>query len=238
MDAPYGREGGLFRTLRRGAAREWDAYCWHPFVQGLADGSLPLPAFRRYLVQDYLFLVQFARAQALAVVKAESLDAMRTKSAVVQAILGETTLHIAYCAEWGLDETAILAEPEAPETVGYTRWVIDQGFRGDILDLEVALAPCTIGYGEVAARIEAHPSRRRDGNPYESWIDQYSGADYQAVARGAADRLDALGETHGGAARLPSLTRLFAEAARLEANFWQMGVNAARNARHGAGVAP
>ena len=210
---PYGREGGLFRALRLAAAREWDAYCWHPFVQGLAEGTLPLAAFRRYLVQDYLFLVQFARAQALAVVKAESLEAMRTKGAVVQAILDETKLHLVYCREWGLDEAAVLAEAEAPETVGYTRWVMDQGLRGDILDLEVALAPCTIGYGEVAMRIEAHPGRVRDGNPYENWIVQYAGADYQAVARGAA-------------ARLASLSRLFAEASRLESDFWQMGLNA------------
>ena len=225
-DAPYGREGGLFRALRQGAAREWDAYCWHPFVQGLADGSLPLAAFRRYLIQDYLFLVQFARAQALAIVKAESLEAMREKGRVVQAILDETKLHLVYCAEWGLDEAAVLAEPEAPETVGYTRWVMDQGFRGDILDLEVALAPCTIGYGEVAARIEAHPSRLRDANPYESWIAQYAGPDYQSVARGAANRLDRLGETHGGTARLASLTRVFAEASRLESDFWQIGLDA------------
>ncbi|MDT8266727.1 TenA family protein, partial [Roseomonas sp. DSM 102946] len=128
-----------------------------------------------YLVQDYLFLVQFARAQALAVVKAESLAAMREKSAAVDAILGETQLHLEYCAGWDLSEDDILARPEAAETVAYTRWVLDRGFAGDILDLEVALAPCTVGYGEIALRIEAHPARRRGGNPYESWIAMYAG---------------------------------------------------------------
>ncbi|MDT8264709.1 thiaminase II, partial [Roseomonas sp. DSM 102946] len=49
---PYGAPGGLFRRLRQGAAPEWEAYCWHPFVRGLAEGTLPLPAFRHYLVQD------------------------------------------------------------------------------------------------------------------------------------------------------------------------------------------
>lgn len=230
MTQPYGTPGGLFRALRDAAAAEWEAYCWHPFVRGLADGSLPLPAFRRYLVQDYLFLIQFARAEALAVVKAESLPAMREKAGVVQAILNETRLHLDYCRDWGLDEAAILAGPEAPETVCYTRWVMDVGHTGDILDLEVALAPCTIGYGEIANRIEAHPSRRRDGNPYESWIAMYAGEEYQSVARAAAARLDALGGTHGGAARLAALTRIFATGARLEADFWRMGLNAARNA--------
>jgi thiaminase/transcriptional activator TenA len=223
---PYGREGGLFRRLKQACAADWQAYAWHPFVRGIADGSLPLTGFKRFLVQDYLFLVQFTRAYALAAYKAESLDAFRDKAAAIQALLHEMTLHVGFCAEWGISERAILAEPEAAETVAYTRWVLDRGIAGDILDLEVALAPCTVGYGEIALAIEASPTRSRDDNPYESWIAMYAGAEYQALARGAAARLDALGESHGGAARFASLSADFTKAARLEADFWAMGLRA------------
>ncbi|PWS37794.1 thiaminase II [Falsiroseomonas bella] len=221
---PYGSATGLYRRLKQANAADWRAYTWHPFVQGLADGSLPLPAFKRYLVQDYLFLVQFVRAFALAAYKAESLAAFREKAGAIQALLHEMTLHVGYCAEWGIAEDAILAEPEAAETVAYTRWVLDRGIAGDILDLEVALAPCTAGYGEIALAIEASPTRRHEGNPYESWIAMYAGDEYQALARGAAARLDTLGESHGGAARFAALSADFAKAARLEADFWQMGL--------------
>jgi len=224
---PYGSPDGLYARLRATRAADWRAYTHHPFVQGLADGTLPLPAFRRYLVQDYLFLIQFARAFALAAYKAESLAAFRDKTAATGALLHEMTMHVAYCAEWGIPEAAVLAEPEAPETVAYTRWVLDRGIAGDILDLEVALAPCTIGYGEIALAIESSPTRRRDSNPYESWIAMYAGADYQALARAAAARLDALGETHGGESRFAALAADFGKAARLEADFWQMGLRAA-----------
>jgi thiaminase/transcriptional activator TenA len=223
---PYGAEHGLYRRLRDACAADWRAYTWHPFVQGIADGTLPLTAFKRYLVQDYLFLVQFVRAFALAAYKAESLDAFREKAGAIQALLHEMTLHVGYCAEWGIAEAAIQAEPEAPETVAYTRWVLDRGIAGDILDLEVALAPCTIGYGEIALAIEASPTRSRDDNPYESWIAMYAGEEYQALARGAAARLDALGESHGGAARFAALAADFGKAARLESDFWAMGLRA------------
>ncbi|MXP63961.1 thiaminase II [Roseomonas sp. M0104] len=225
---PYGSPDGLFHRLRHAAEERWDAYCWHPFVQGLADGTLPLAAFRRYLVQDWLFLIHFARAKALAAFKAESLDALRGKANALNALLAEMNMHLAYCAEWGMSEADVLATTEAPETVAYTRWVLDRGMAGDILDLEVALAPCTVGYGEVARRIAEHPRRRREGNPYESWIAAYSSPEYQALARGAAERLDALGVSHGGEARFRTLAATFAEAARLEAAFWQMGLDAAR----------
>ena len=90
----FGEEGGLFRRLRGACAAEWEAYTWHPFVRGLSDGTLPLAAFRRYLVQDYLFLLHFARAEALAVVKAESVEAMREKAATVGVILDELSAKI------------------------------------------------------------------------------------------------------------------------------------------------
>ncbi|MGK7865907.1 TenA family protein [Falsiroseomonas sp. E2-1-a20] len=226
-ETDFGAEGGLFRRLRAEAAADWQAYTWHDFVRRLSDGTLPLAAFRNFLIQDYLFLIHFARAQALAVFKAESLPAMRQKSGSIAAILEETALHLGYCAEWGIAEDTVRATPESAETVSYTRYVIDRGLAGDILDLEVALAPCTVGYGEVALRILADPNRRVQGNPYQSWIEAYAAPAYQALARGAAARIDALGESHGGHARFPILAATFGEAARLEQRFWQQGLDAA-----------
>ncbi len=224
---PFGAEGGLYRRMREACAAEWEAYTWHPFVHGLSDGTLPLAAFRRYLIQDYLFLIHFARAKALAVFKAESIAAMREKTEAIRAILAETTMHLRYCEGWGIPEAEVLATPESAETVSYTRYVIDRGLAGDILDLEVALAPCTVGYAEVARRIMADPRRRQDGNPYQSWIDTYAADSYQDMAHGAARRIDALGVSHGGDARFRTISATFAEAARLEARFWQQGLDAA-----------
>jgi thiaminase/transcriptional activator TenA len=224
---PFGAEGGLYRRLTGACATDWQAYTWHPFVRGLSDGTLPLAAFRRYLIQDYLFLIHFARAKALAVFKAESIEAMRDKADAIRAILAETTMHLRYCEGWGIPEAEVRATAESAETVSYTRYVIDRGLAGDILDLEVALAPCTVGYAEVALRILADPGRRQVDNPYQSWIDTYADPGYQAMAAASAARIDALGVSHGGEARFASLSTTFSEAARLEARFWQQGLDAA-----------
>ena len=52
----------FFERLKAEAPGEWRAYTEHPFTNGMADGSLPEAAFRHYLMQDYLFLIEFARA--------------------------------------------------------------------------------------------------------------------------------------------------------------------------------
>jgi thiaminase (transcriptional activator TenA) len=223
---------GLFPRLVVAAGDAWPAYTRHEFVLRLAQGNLPEAAFRRYLVQDFLFLLQFARAWGLAVYKSETLAEMRRAHAVVDATLDvEIGLHIDYCRGWGLSEAAMAAEPEALETIAYTRFVLDRGLAGDRLDLEVTLAPCIVGYAEIARERMADAATRLDGNPYREWLGMYAGDEYQRLARGAAAALDELFARRGGGSRFPALAASFTAATRLEADFWQMGVAAAAATR-------
>ncbi|MDF1733385.1 MAG: thiaminase II [Minwuia sp.] len=217
----------LFERLKADTAADWQAYTHHPFVAGMADGSLPQAAFRHYLVQDYLFLIQFARAYALAVYKSGSLADMRAAAETMNGILNtEMQLHIGYCAGYGIAEHEMEQAAEAPECTAYTRFVLEAGMAGDILDLHVALSPCVIGYGEIGARLAADPATKRADNPYLSWIEMYSGDDYAGVMTGAAAHLDRLGRERLTGARYPKLAQLFATATRLEADFWSMGLRA------------
>jgi thiaminase (transcriptional activator TenA) len=221
--------GELFRRLVGAAGEAWPAYTRHEFVLALARGDLPEAAFRRYLVQDYLFLLHFARAWGLAVYKSDTLAEMRRAQSLVAATLDiEIGLHVEYCRGWGLSEAEMAAEREAPQTVAYTRFVLDRGLAGDRLDLEVALAPCMIGYAEIAAERMVDPTTRGDGNRYREWLDMYAGEEYQGLARDCAAALDEQFARRGGEGRLPSLAASFTAATLLEADFWQMGLDAAR----------
>jgi thiaminase/transcriptional activator TenA len=224
MSGPFGR-------LRDGAGALWTGFTSHRFVQGLGDGTLPAPAFRRYLTQDYLFLIQFARAYALAGYKASRPADLRAASDGFAAILGELPLHVSYCADWGLDEARMAAEPEALETVAYTRFVLDCGAAGDLLDLYAALAPCVLGYAEIGPALAAGQGvGDPQGNPYASWIATYAGPDYQAAAAVTRGTLDRLWAERGGDARAAALQATFDTAVRLETAFWDMGWRAAGQA--------
>ena len=89
----------FLERLKAEASAEWRAYTEHPFTNGMADGSLAEAAFRHYLVQDYLFLIEFARAYALSVHKSPKLADMREAAAGLSAILDvEMDLHVKLCA--------------------------------------------------------------------------------------------------------------------------------------------
>ena len=215
----------LFGQLRQGAGSGWMRYVEHPFVRGLGDGTLPDAAFRCYLTQDYLFLIHFVRAYALAGYKSTHLDDLHAASAGMAALLAEMQLHVAYCREWGLDESAMAEQPEAVETIAYTRFALERGTAGDLLDLHVALAPCVLGYAEIGTALAAQQS---PGNRYSAWIASYAGAEYQQAARGAEAALERIGGRLGAESRLPDLQAAFNTAVRLETAFWDMGLRAAQ----------
>jgi thiaminase/transcriptional activator TenA len=222
-------EPALFPRLVRASEANWRAYVGHEFVLQLAAGVLPEPCFRRYLIQDYLFLIHFARAWGLAIYKSDTLSEMRRAQRLVAATLDvEIGLHIDYCRGWGLSEGEMAAAPEAPETIAYTRFVLDRGVAGDRLDLETALAPCIVGYGVIALERMADPATRLDQNRYREWLQMYAGAEYQTLAREAEAALDDQFIRRGGDGRFASLAANFSLAARLEAGFWQMGLEVPR----------
>src|SRR5262244_1293724 len=215
---------GFFERLKTAASAEWRVYTEHPFTNGMADGLLVEAAFRHYLVQDYLFLIEFARAYALAVYKAPKLADMREAAAGLSAVLDvEMNLHVKLCAGWGLSPSDLEQTPPAVEMLAYTRYVLDAGMRGDLLALKVALAPCVIGYAEIATRLTSHPNANAPSNPYRVWIAEYAGAPYQEVATKAWAHLDRLADLYATPARKTELTTIFREATRLEAEFWEMG---------------
>ena len=124
----------FFDRLKARAFGEWRAYTEHPFTNGMADGSLAETAFRHFLVQDYLFLIEFARAYAVAVYKSPKLADMREAAAGLSAILDvEMDLHVKLCAGWGLARGDLEKAPPAAEILAYTRYVLDTGMRGDLL---------------------------------------------------------------------------------------------------------
>lgn len=230
LNDPMGRlfpPGGLLERLRAANADTWRAYIHHDFVRGLGSGLLPQACFRHYLVQDYLFLIHFARAYALAAFKAERLEdirnALRTAAAICETEMG---LHVKYCAGWGISEADMQKAAEAPATIAYTRYVLERGLAGDLLDLHVALAPCVIGYAEIGLTLSRGPRSGGDANPYRDWIAMYAGEEYQSVAAEAAAFIEALATRNGAEARIDTLIRTFGEATRAEAAFWQQGMDA------------
>ncbi|KAJ2240388.1 trifunctional hydroxymethylpyrimidine kinase/phosphomethylpyrimidine kinase/thiaminase, partial [Coemansia sp. RSA 454] len=171
--------------------------------------------------QDYAYLKHYARATALAAFKSDSLGEVSVLVDAMQACVRESKLHVEMCAKWGVSRAEMEQEQESWSSVAYTRYIIDRGMAGDVLELLVAMYPCLLGYGE-AARIAADDSKTlRQGNPFWPWISAYAGDDFQAaVAQGRQVIEDLVSRDILGPQRLKRLVTTFCETTTLEIKFW------------------
>ncbi|KAF5023048.1 hypothetical protein F66182_4893 [Fusarium sp. NRRL 66182] len=90
----------------------WKEFVYHPFVMAMGDGTLPLESFKGYIIQDYLYLIHFSRANALAAYKAQNIEDISRATEIVQHIMHELKLHTTYCESFGMTIDEIRATPE------------------------------------------------------------------------------------------------------------------------------
>ena len=110
--------------LHEAAAPIWAQCLNHPFVTGIGDGTLPREKFQYFMLQDYLYLFDYARVFALGVFKARDRGLMQTFAHNVENILnGEMSIHRAYMARLGITDVRIdyhcPTEEDPANTAGY-----------------------------------------------------------------------------------------------------------------------
>ena len=190
----------------------------HPMVAGNGDGTLDPEPFRRWVKQDYVYLVEYNRVFALGAAKAPDVGRMGTFAELLHETLHtEMDLHRSYAAEFGIPETELEATEPSPTTRGYTDFLVRVAALGSFGDLVAALLPCMWGFNETAERLAA------DGLPdeerYAQWIETYTGEEFAELADWCRALLDDV------AADAPERTRdryreLFHTSARYEYRFW------------------
>jgi thiaminase/transcriptional activator TenA len=83
----------------------------HPFVRGIATGTLPVSRFAYYVGQDTFFLQAFARAYCVAAAKAPDPEGFEVFHTLAGGAVEELKLHQGYAAEWGADLSAVAPAP-------------------------------------------------------------------------------------------------------------------------------
>jgi len=209
--------GGFTGELWASAEGIYAGITEHPFLLGLADGTLPEERFRYYVVQDALYLREYARALALAGVRAGDDGALAMFCAHATGALDvERSLHEGFLAELGVSgEEARTAEP-SPTTLAYTSFLIKAVALGDYAEALGAVLPCYWIYERVGKRLLAA------GSPdprYARWIDTYGGEEFGTVVRAVLDLTDRVcaGLDPAGKARARSA---FVATSRYEWMFW------------------
>jgi thiaminase/transcriptional activator TenA len=198
----------------------WDAQLEHPFVKGIASGNLPEGVFERWVIQDYRYLVEFARVFAYGAAKADRLQSMSWYAAVLNLTLNtEMALHREYAGRFGLSSEDLEAEPMWPTTRAYTDFLVRAAADGDLADLVAALLPCAWGYVYIGQNLAkaGFPEDQR----YVDWIRQYSSREFEEAVEWLKGEMNRLAAGVSPEKR-ERLTELFVISSRYEWQFWEM----------------
>ena len=148
----------------------------HPFVQGIADGTLPKRTFAYYVGQDAFFLEAFARAYSIAAAKAPTWQSFNVFHDLAAGVLAELKLHQGYAQSWNVDLAQV---NPGTATRQYTDFLLATAWSQSIGVTAVAMSPCMRLYAYLGQQLA------QDGIPdhiYKDWIATYSSDEFEPLA--------------------------------------------------------
>lgn len=196
----------------------WAAQKAHPFVTELAAGTLDEAAFRCWVEQDYLYLLDYARVFALAGARARDETTMTHLVGVAHTVLDqEMDLHRGFAREYGLSPADLEAVEKTPTCVAYTNYLLRVAYQGSLAECAAAIYPCGQGYLDIA---EHMADLAEEDHRYTPFIEKYTGENFREAVAWMRQFVDRCGERYPG--EHDAMRVAFTRSARLEAAFWEM----------------
>lgn len=199
----------------------WEGYLSHPFIMEMKEGTLPVEKFRYYMIQDYLYLYEYAKVFALGVVKAADPNLMRMFAGMVDSTLnGEMDIHKKYMKRLGITEEEVKSTPVAMDNAFYTNYMLSEAHYGGVLEILVAILSCAWSY-EVIGREVAKVPGMMEHEFFGEWVRGYACDEYKEMTDGLLDLVNEQGEGISEEKK-SELIEIFTRCSQFERLFWDM----------------
>ncbi|WP_099205014.1 thiaminase II [Scatolibacter rhodanostii] len=200
----------------------WESYHNHPFIQGIADGSLPQEKFQYYMIQDYLYLLDYAKVFAVGTAKSQNEKVMRLFASYVSQILdGEMDIHKNYMKRLGISLEEAEHTSQAMDNLSYTSYMLRVAYESGAGEIAAAILSCALSYEVIAKEmLQTFPSCTN--HPfYGEWVRGYADPEYANANKKLIALLEQLTADYSEK-QLQRLEEIFINCSRYEAAFWDM----------------
>ena len=189
-----------------------------PFLRELEDGSLSREIFQHYMIQDAIYLEEFARVLAIISAKAPTPESqLQFAKSVQNALEVERSVHENFLAEFDLVAEEVLTTEPSPTCLNYTNFLISTAYQHSFAVIVAAILPCFWIYSEVGKQIYNRATNQ--ANPYQKWIDTYADAEFEELVKYVIEVVDRTADKASKAER-KLMERAFYRASQLEWMFW------------------
>lgn len=203
----------------------WQQYTNHLFILGIQNGTLPQDKFRYYMIQDYLYLQEYAKVSAIGVAKAKSQQISQLFSNSVNIILNsEMAIHRGYMQRLGISQQEIETTPVALDNLSYTSYMLRMAYEGGETEILAAILSCAYSYQVIAQEIVKNNPNILQHSLYGEWVSSYSSQEYAD----SNSRLIAVFQSLTQKAteqQIQQLIDIFVVCSRYELAFWDLAWN-------------
>ena len=202
----------------------WQMYNRHPFVLGIQNGRLDKEKFRYYIIQDYLYLEDYAKTFAIGVAKAKSLETANLFAKYINVMNGELDIHSGYLAKLGITQKEIDAAARSIDNLSYTSYMLRVAYEEGEAEILAAILACAYSYEIIAKNmVKNNPSAVND-EFYGDWIKGYISDGYAAENIILLEKINRLTKDYTEQ-QIQHLVEIFTVCSRYELAFWDMAWN-------------
>lgn len=213
------------RSLKQKAIKVWEDGYNHPFVQELGAGTLNKEKFEFYLLQDYLYLLEYAKVFAMAMIKSDDEKMLANLSSITKSIfVDEMQVHKLYMKEFGIVQDEVSSVKASLFNRTYTANMLATAQKGDLVETLATVFPCAWTYCEYAKRLKEDFKDCFENNFYKSWIETYSGDEFEQSFEWFYDAIDELVENKTDKEKR-KIEEIFISSVEFEYMFWEMAYN-------------
>ncbi len=199
----------------------WKGYNRHPFVMGIQEGTLEREKFRFYIIQDSLYLRDYARTFAVGVAKSRSLETAALFTKYISVMNGELNVHKGYLAKLGVSREELDQTPPSLDNLSYTSYMLRVAYEDGEAEILAAILSCAYSYQLIAENIVANRPSSLDDPFYGDWIAGYASEGYARDNVVLLETLDRLTADYNED-QLKHLRDIFVACSRYEMAFWEM----------------
>ena len=207
--------------LLAATAEIWKSYNEHPLVLGIQNGTLAKEKFRYYMIQDYLYLEDYAKTFAVGVAKAKSLRIANLFAKYIPVMNGELNVHDGYLARLGVTQEEIDTTPHSLDNLSYTSYMLRVAYEEGEAEILAAILSCAYSYEVIAKKIVENNPTSINNEFYGDWIKGYISDSYAEENVILLEELNHLTENYTEQ-QIQHLIDIFDACSRYELAFWEM----------------
>ena len=200
----------------------WADYNKHPFVCGIQEGTLDKEKFKYYIIQDYLYLIEYTKVFAIGIAKAKSVEVMQLFSSYVHLLAdSEMDIHKGYMGIFGVTQEELDNTHVALDNLSYTSYMLRIAYEEGEAEILTAILSCAYSYEVIARNIASNNPSAINHPFYGSWVQGYASDAYHDENMILMDTLDKLTKDYTEK-QLEHLKDIFINCSRYEMGFWDL----------------